>query len=62
MSKFDPRPAVLVKNANKIVGRMSYLEMIYRYGKLLEAKDLTLARRIAGCEFEGAKFTTMFGV
>ena len=62
VSKYDIKPVLIFKDGGKTVTkRIPYVECIERWGKLLKAKDLELAKKIAGRDL-GKRFEVMFGI
>ena len=61
VSKYDIKPVLIFKEGKNITKRIPYVECVERWGKLLKAKDLELAKKIAGRDL-GKRFEVMFGV
>ena len=61
VNKYEPRPMILLKKDNKILRRITYVDALKRWGGQLSAKDLELAKRIGGKEYDG-RFQSVFGV
>ena len=63
VSKFDIKPVLIFKDQVRkmVTKRTPYVECIERWGKLLKAKDLEVAKKISGKDL-GKRFEVMFGV
>ena len=48
VTRFDPRPQLCIKTANRTEKRMFYIEVVEKYHSLLTEADLNFARKIAG--------------
>lgn len=61
VNRFEARPMILVKMDKKVVRRITYPEAVSRWGRDLTARDLELAKKIAGKDYS-ERFSTVFGL